>query len=198
MAEKSKKPMILLPACAFVGLLIACWIARAPTSYTGKWPVVEDKLPIELNAVYFIVIGPIIGAAFAGAIWVLIANGWGAGRSTRFLANRRNEGVALAALFCLIFAAETFLSAQYFLILAPDKLCGSRPHFEFLWTNFPTPERATHCMSGTADINGKAPYYIEPPVAQAWGHVLWPLLTLGCLTGAWRSWRRAAARSRRP
>lgn len=197
MTKKTKRPMILLPAFTFAGLLIACWIARAPTSYTGNWPVVGDKLPIELSAVYFILIGPIIGAVLAGAIWVLIANGWGADGSTRFLANRRNEGIALAALFCLIVAAETFLSAQYFLILAPEKLCGSRPHFEFLWTNFPTGQ-VTHCMSRTTDINKNAPYYIEPPVAQAWGHVLWPLLTLGCLTGAWRSWRSAAAWSRRP
>lgn len=190
MAVAIKKPMILLPAGTLAGLLIAFYVARAPTSYTGKWPVIGENLPIELNAVSIIMFGPIVGAMMAGAIWMLIANGWGAGRSTRLLANRRNEGKVLAALFGLILLAETVLSAQYFVILAPANLCPSRPHVDFLWTNFPTPERATHCMSGTEEINKKAPYYLEPPIVQAWGHVFWPLLTLGLLAGAWRAWRR--------
>lgn len=193
MAETTKKPFLFLPACTFAGLLVSCWIARAPTSYTGKWPIIGDALPIELNAVYFIVVGPIVGALLAGVIWMLIANGRGGDRSSFLLRDRRNEGIALAILLLLIFAAETFLSSQYFIILAPEKLCGSRPHFDFLWTNFSTPERVTHCMSGTEEINKKAPYYIEPPVVQAWGHILWPLLTLGCLVGAWLSWSRAEA-----
>ncbi|MER9018277.1 hypothetical protein [Mesorhizobium sp. M0898] len=181
-----KRPVALLSAFILAGLAIALWIARAPTSYTGKLPVVGDKFPIELNAVYFIVFGPIVAMACSAFLWVLTADG-SRKPVPRLLRNSRGETALLMTIFFLIFALSTALSLQYFLILAPESLCASRPHFDFLWTNVPGPERITHCMSGTKEINNSAPYYLEPQILQSWAQVLWPLLTLFFLVGAWRA-----------
>lgn len=191
MVEKWQTPVAVLPASILAGLVIACWIARAPTSFTGKIPFVGENSPIELTAIIFIVVGPIIGFLMTGAVWVLIANGWGSDPAAIILKSRSNENILLTTLFVLIVAAETFLSLQYFLILAPEHLCSSRPHFDFLWTTFPGDEKITHCMSQTRAINENPPYYLRGlwQLAQAWGHIAWPLLSLACLVGAWFAWK---------
>lgn len=186
MGKIIKRPVTLLAVFILAGLVIALWVARAPTSYTGRLPIIGDNFPIELNAIYFIVFGPIVAVACSAFLWVLAADG-SHKPVPRLLRNSRGETALLAAIFVLIFGLSTTLSLQYFLILAPESLCASRPHFDFLWTNVPSPERITHCMSGTKEINNKAPYYLEPQILQAWGHVLWPLLTLVFLVGAWRA-----------
>jgi hypothetical protein len=189
-----KRPVTLLSAFVLAGLVIALWVARAPTSYTGKLPIVGDNFPVELNAVYFIVFGPIVAMACSAVLWVLIANRSGGGPDPLLLRDRSGETALLTTVFVLIFVLSTALSLQYFLILAPERLCASRPHFDFLWTNIPGPERITHCMSGTKEINNNTPYYFEPQILQSWGQVLWPLLTLVFLVGAWRVWTRTSAK----
>lgn len=176
-----KDPVVRLALITLAGLILALWIARAPTSYTGKLPLVGDNVPLKLNAVYFIIFGPFLASLVAGFLW--------------FQANRMEQApklqtgnldrdtIALMIIFALIVLASAALSLQYFVTLAPAELCPSRPHYDFLWTNVPGPARITHCMSGTEEINREAPYYWEPQILQSWGHVLWPILTAGLLVG---------------
>ena len=196
MDKITKWPVVLLSACVLCGLILALWVARAPTSYTGKFPIIGDDFPIQLNAVYFIIYGPMISMACSAVLWVLISN-----RSRREQAlllswHRRGEAALLATVFVLIFVLSAALSLQYFLILAPERLCASRPHFDFLWTSIPGPERITHCMSGTEEINKHTPYYLEPRILQSWGRMLWPLLTLVFLLTAWHTWTKRLVRAR--
>jgi len=187
-----KDPVVRLALITLAGLILALWIARAPTSYTGKLPLIGDHIPLKLNAVYFIIFGPMLASLVAGALWFQAARP-GQVHSDKLLSgNGGRDAIALLIIFALIVLASAALSLQYFLTLAPAELCSTRPHYDFLWTNVPGQTRITHCMSGTEEINKEAPYYFEPQILQSWGHVLWPVLTTCLLIGTWRSWRRTA------
>jgi len=176
-----------LAAFILLILIVGLWAARAPTSVTGKF---SDNIPIELNAVYLVLFGPIAAMVCAAGIWIAVANQNPERKTPMLLANRRSEKTLVAVIFVAIVVLSVVLSLQYFLILAPAKLCPTRPHFDFLWTNVPGPEKIIHCMSETDDANAHSPYYFEPQIVQSWGQILWPLLTLGFLMGAWRAWTR--------
>jgi hypothetical protein len=189
MTEESpiKRPMSVLAAFIIVILGVGIWAARAPNSVTGKLPFIGN-FPIELNAVYFVIFGPMVGMVCAAGIWMVTANRSPGQTTPMLLPDRRNERTLVAAAFGLIVVLSVVLSMQYFLILAPKDLCPTRPHFEFLWTNFHGLRQIWHCMSETDAINAHSPYYFEPQMAQAWGHVLWPLLTCYFLIRAWLAW----------
>lgn len=186
-----KDPVIRLALITLAGLLLALWIARAPTSYTGKLPLIDDYVPLKLNAVYFIIIGPIVTCLVAGALWFQASRPRQVHPDKLLSRNADRNAFALLIFFALIVLLSAALSLQYFLILAPTELCATRPHYDFLWTNLQGPTRITHCMSGTKEINDEAPYYFEPQIVQSWGHVIWPILTGCLLAGTWLSWRRA-------
>jgi hypothetical protein len=185
-----KRPASVLAAFTIVILGVGLWAARAPNSVTGKLPFVGD-FPIEMNAVYFVIFGPIVGMICAAGTWMVIANRSPDRRAPMLLPDRRNERTLMAVAFSLIVVLSVILSMQYFLILAPKGLCPTRPHFDFLWTNFKGLEQIWHCMSETDAMNAHSPYYFEPQIAQAWGHVLWPILTCYFLSRAWLAWGRS-------
>ncbi|WP_457662539.1 hypothetical protein [Sinorhizobium medicae] len=188
-----KDPVVRLALITLAGLVLALWIARAPTSYTGELPLVGDYVPLKLNAVYFIILGPMLASLVAGTMWFQAARAGQVQSDKVPSGNVGRDGIALSIVFALIVLASAALSLQYFLILAPAELCATRPHYDFLWTNVSGPTRITHCMSGTQKINEEAPYYFEPQILQSWGHVLWPFLTTCLLIGTLRSWRRTTA-----
>jgi hypothetical protein len=68
-----KRPASVLAAFTIVILGVGLWAARAPNSVTGKLPFVGD-FPIEMNAVYFVIFGPIVAMICAAGIWMVIAN----------------------------------------------------------------------------------------------------------------------------
>lgn len=185
-----KDPIVRLALITLAGLILALWIARAPTSYTGKLPLIGDDVPLKLNAVYFIVFGPMLASLVAGALWFQASRHGHGHPDTLRSRNANRDAIALLIVFALIVIVSTALSLQYFLILAPAELCATRPHYDFLWTNLPGSTRITHCMSGTKEVNDEAPYYFKPQIVQSWGHVIWPVLTGYLLAGTWHSWRR--------
>jgi hypothetical protein len=193
MEKVIKRPTSVLSAFILLILGTGLWAARAPTSVTGKFPIIGEIIPIELNAVYFVIFAPIAAMACAAAVWMVIANRSQERSTPMLLADRRSENRLVAVIFGAIVVLSVVLSLQYFLILAPEKLCATRPHFDFLWTNIPGPERITHCMSATADVNMHSPYYFEPQILQSWSQVLWPILTFLFLLGAWRAWTKDVA-----
>lgn len=186
-----RDPIVRLALLTLAGLALALWIARAPTSYTGELPLIGDYVPLKLNAVYFIIFGPMIASLVAGVLWFQAA------RPAQVQSDRVGSGtagrdaIALQILFALIVLVSAALSLQYFITLAPAELCQTRPNYNFLWSNLQGPTRITHCMSGTEEINKETPYYFEPQILQSWGHVLWPILTAYLLVRTWRSWLRA-------
>jgi hypothetical protein len=192
MENISKRPVALLAAFVVAGLVIGLWAVRAPTSFTGGLPFVGDKFPIEINVIYFVILGPIVAMLCAAGLWVLAANDRKNARVPMLLSDMASESILLSIIFGLISVLSIVLSLLYFLVLAPATLCATRPHFEFLWTNIPGPERITHCMSDTKDVNNHSPYYFEPQILQSWGQVLWPVLTIFFLTCAWRSSTKAS------
>jgi hypothetical protein len=74
MENISKRPVALLAAFVVAGLVIGLWAVRAPTSFTGGLPFVGDKFPIEINVIYFVILGPIVAMLCAAGLWVLAAN----------------------------------------------------------------------------------------------------------------------------
>ncbi|MBB2708432.1 hypothetical protein N2597_22485 (plasmid) [Rhizobium sophoriradicis] len=185
-----KDPVVRLALITLAGLVLALWIARAPTSYTGNLPLIGDYVPLKLNAVYFIILGPMLASLIAGVLRFQAARRGRVQSGKLSSGNVGRDGIVLVIVFALIVLASAALSLQYFLTLAPAEMCPSRPHYDFLWTNVPGPTRITHCMSGTEEINMEAPYYLEPQILQSWGHVVWPVLTACLLIGTWRSWCR--------
>jgi hypothetical protein len=143
-----------------------------------------------MNAVYFVIFGPIVAMICAAGIWMVIANRKPGQIAPMLLSDRRSERTLMTVVFSVIVILSVILSIQYFLILAPKDLCPTRPHFEFLLTNFKGHTQISHCMSETDAINAHSPYYFEPQIAQAWGHVLWPILTCYFLIRAWLAWTR--------
>jgi hypothetical protein len=188
MEKLIKRPASVLSAFILLILGVGLWAARAPTSVTGKVPIIGDI--IELNAVYIVIFAPILAMVCAAGIWIAVANRGHDSKTSMLLTDRGKEKRLIATIFAAIMVLSIVLSLQYFLVLAPEQLCATRPHFDFLWTNIPGPARITHCMSATADVNVHTPYYFEPQILQSWGQVLWPLLTLFFLWGTWRSWTR--------
>ncbi|KIQ02440.1 hypothetical protein RU07_11745 [Agrobacterium tumefaciens] len=154
-------------------------------------PVIGDYVPLNLNAVYFIILGPIIGTVMAAYISYLC----GRERPEGPAVIPRNTGIFGVAIAFLV-GVSVALSVQYFLILAPKELCSTTPHYDFLWISHPGPVQIAHCFSGTDEINSQAPYYLEPQIVQSWGHVLWPLLTAVFLWRAWLSLRSHAVVAR--
>ncbi|MGY5791798.1 hypothetical protein ACXHXM_16280 len=154
--------------------------------------MIGDYIPLKLNAVYFIVFGPIVASFVAAVLWFQAARAERPPSKNLTSDKGDRDAIALLIIFALIVIASAALSLQYFLTLAPAELCPSRPHYDFLWTNVPGPTRITHCMSDTQAINLESPYYFEPQILQSWGHVLWPVLITALLIGTWRSWRKTA------
>ncbi|SEI19937.1 hypothetical protein SAMN05216228_105211 [Rhizobium tibeticum] len=179
-------PVVRLALITLAGLVLALWIARAPTSFNGKLPLIGDYVPLKLNAVHFIIFGPLLTSLVAGALWFQAARPVQVHSDKLQSGDAGRDAIALLVVFALVVLVSAALSLQYFLTLAPAEMCPTRPHYDFLWTNVPGPTRITHCMSGTEEINMEAPYYFEPQILQSWGHVLWPVLTTCLLIGTWR------------
>lgn len=188
-----KDPVVRLALMTLAGLVLALWIARAPTSFTGELPLIGDYVPLKLNAVHFVIFGPLLASLVAGALWFQAARPRQEHSAKLQFGNAGRDAIALVVVFALIVLVSAALSLQYFLILAPAEMCPTRPHYDFLWTNVPGPTLITHCMSGTEEINMETPYYFEPQILQSWRHVLWPVLTTYLLIGTWRSWRKSRA-----
>ncbi|OLP53036.1 hypothetical protein BJF92_18545 [Rhizobium rhizosphaerae] len=182
--EKAKDPIFRSAAIGVALLLIACVASRAPTQFDGKLPFVGQFVPFQLNAVYLIVFGPIAATLLAAYFWYQTT-----ARPIQSAERPSREIVRLGGLFLGITILTFFLSAQYFIELAPEALCATRPHYDFLWTSTPGVNQIFHCMSGTQALNKGSPYYIEPQIVQSWGHVFWPVLTGYFLYRAWRRWR---------
>ncbi|WP_342147987.1 hypothetical protein [Methylorubrum sp. SB2] len=184
------EPILYFSLLLALGMVLCFWIARSPTSYTGKLPFIGENFPVKLNAIYFIVLGPLVGMLSSAALWFEATRVDFSSLPLKERSKKRGLSGVLGFLFFVIFVSSSLLSLQYFVILAPADLCPSRPHFEFLWQNLKGLEKINHCMSGTKEINAEAPYYLEPQVIQAWGHVIAPLLTLLFLSMTWKTLRR--------
>ena len=177
-------PILRLTAIGSLLLGISFFASRAPTSFKGGLPFIGDFIPLELNAVYLVVLGPIAATVLAAYLWYL-ARARPSGDGTE-----KGRNVALTGGWFLLFAIlTTGLSVQYFLELAPQGLCPTRPHYDFLWTNVPGANRIHHCMSDTDEINASSPFYLQPQIVQSWGHIVWPVLTAFFLFLAWRRMR---------
>ncbi len=188
-----RDPTLYFSLLIALAALVMFWISRAPTIYSGKLPFIGDNVPLKLTAVYFIVLGPLAVMLATAALWFETTRLDFTASTPADRQKKRGNAVALVVLLALVLLFTSMLSVQYFLILAPSELCPSRPHFDFLWHNLDGHTRINHCMSGTEEINATAPYYMEPQVVQAWGHVITPVLTLVCLYQTWTTWRRKLA-----
>ncbi|OLP60152.1 hypothetical protein BJF93_14300 [Xaviernesmea oryzae] len=187
--ERTKDPVFRLAGMGVALLLISLFASRAPTTFNGKLPFIGQFIPLDLNVVYLIVLGPIAATLLAAYFWHLTT-----GRSPESGNRSPYDLRSLGFLFGLFGALTLLLSVQYFLILAPEPLCPTRSHFDFLWTNPPGPTRIFHCMGGTEELNKNSPYYLEPMIVQSWGHIFWPILTSYFLYRAWQRWRPSSER----
>ncbi|WP_246652214.1 hypothetical protein [Rhizobium laguerreae] len=165
----------------FIALMLALFVARAPTSYTGGIPLIGEYVPLKLNAVYIIIFGPLMALAVSTYLWAIIA-----GRRSF----RRSDVSFFGVAFVLLIVALGALCLQYFIVLAPVGHCDRLPNYDFLWTNQYGDMRIVHCMSGTADINEETPFYLRWQIVQSWVMALIPIVVAGFLFVAWRHVRR--------
>ncbi|NKJ72716.1 hypothetical protein GFL38_10620 [Rhizobium leguminosarum bv. viciae] len=171
-----KDPVRKFVVSVILALALALFIARAPTVYTGKIPLIGDYVPLNLNAVYLNIFGQILAVTAALYIWARLR-----GRP-RF---RGSYPAFFRLTFLLYILLLAFLALQFFIVLAPEGQCDRLPNFDCLWANDFGDVRIVHCMSGTEEINKQMPFYLRQQILQSWAMALCPLVAPGLLLHAW-------------
>lgn len=165
----------------FVTFFVGCVVARAPQLYLEKIGSVE--LPFRLDAIKLILISPIASLILAFLLWRL---------ASRVRDPYHWRSIELATVRFIVFllgGSFVFMLAQFFLILAPEGQCSSRPSFYILWQYSPGALKINHCMSSAGDINNTAFYYLDPMILHGWINIVLVVAAIVLVVLSWREWR---------